>query len=125
MHFHNIFETGFTARYRPWKIIFKKECASRKEALELEKKIKKWKSKIMIHFYNFLPSNRRVVSRKHSGLLAELNISPNNNLGLFIFGSESDKYFFLNSKFFLLMVFAFFNNLAYVVQRICNKLHLI
>ncbi|MBU1423459.1 MAG: hypothetical protein KKG06_09840, partial [Bacteroidetes bacterium] len=57
MHFHNIFETGFTARYRPWKIIFKKECASRKEALELEKKIKTADSLISKLKYSITPGN--------------------------------------------------------------------
>jgi putative endonuclease len=43
LEFHNITGTGFTACYRPWKVVFKYECVSRKTALELEKKIKNWK----------------------------------------------------------------------------------
>jgi len=48
LEFHNSIEKGFTARYRPWRLVFTKECESREEAIRLEKKIKKWKSKIMI-----------------------------------------------------------------------------
>ncbi|MDI6779798.1 MAG: carboxypeptidase regulatory-like domain-containing protein, partial [Bacteroidota bacterium] len=47
----------------------------------------------MIHFYNFLPSNRRVISRKHSGLLAELNISPNG-----AFTRENGQFDILNMR---------------------------
>ena len=46
--FHNTIEKGFTSRYRPWELVFVKECESKKEALNLEKKIKNWKSKLMI-----------------------------------------------------------------------------
>lgn len=46
--FHNTVEKGFTSRYRPWEIVFIKECESKKEALNFEKKIKSWKSRLMI-----------------------------------------------------------------------------
>ena len=48
LEFHNSVERGFTARYRPWKLVFKKECENREEAIRLERKIKQWKSKTMI-----------------------------------------------------------------------------
>ena len=48
LEFHNLIEKGFTSRYRPWKLVFKKECGNRTEAIRLEKKIKGWKSKILI-----------------------------------------------------------------------------
>jgi putative endonuclease len=43
LEFHNVTGTGYTAHYRPWRVVFKYECVSRKTALELEKKIKNWK----------------------------------------------------------------------------------
>ena len=46
--YHNTLEKGFTARYRPWKIVFTKEFPAIEEAAFAERKIKKWKSKIMI-----------------------------------------------------------------------------
>lgn len=48
LEFHNNSGRGFTARYRPWTVIYKYECDSRETALELEKKIKNWKSKKMV-----------------------------------------------------------------------------
>lgn len=45
---HNTIEKGFISRYRPWKIVYKRKCSDRIEALRLEKKIKSWKSKIMV-----------------------------------------------------------------------------
>jgi len=46
--YHNSVEKGFTARYRPWKIVFTKEFPSKAEAALAERKVKNWKSKIMI-----------------------------------------------------------------------------
>jgi len=46
--YHNTIEKGFTSRYRPWEIVFTKECSDKKEAAQLEKRIKSWKSKKMI-----------------------------------------------------------------------------
>ena len=46
--FHNTIEKGFTARYRPWMIVFKEEFDTKQEAREAEKKVKSWKSRKMI-----------------------------------------------------------------------------
>ncbi len=46
--FHNSIEKGFTSRYRPWKIVFMKEFASKTIALKFENKIKKMKSRLYI-----------------------------------------------------------------------------
>ena len=48
LQFHNTREKGFTSRYRPWRIIFKKEYESKSEALRAERKIKSWKNRKMI-----------------------------------------------------------------------------
>lgn len=48
LDFHNTIEKGFTSRYRLWEIVFLKEYASKEEALYNERKIKSWKSKLMI-----------------------------------------------------------------------------
>jgi len=48
LEYHNTIEKGFTSRYRPWKIVYTQEFRSRKEAVEVEQKIKGWKSKKMI-----------------------------------------------------------------------------
>jgi putative endonuclease len=45
LEFHNSIERGFTARYRPWRLVFKKECENREEAIRLENSIKAWKRK--------------------------------------------------------------------------------
>jgi putative endonuclease len=48
LEYHNSFEKGFTARYRPWEIVYAQEFNSKKEATQIEKKIKSWKSSKMI-----------------------------------------------------------------------------
>ena len=48
LEYHNTIEKGYTIRYRPWKIVYNRECTTRQEAREIERKIKKWKSRIMI-----------------------------------------------------------------------------
>jgi len=48
LHFHNTIEKGFTSRYRPWKLVWRKECLSKTEAQKIEKKIKSWKNRQMI-----------------------------------------------------------------------------
>ena len=48
LDFHNTVEKGYTSRYRPWEIVFIKECPGKKEAEILERKIKSWKSRGMI-----------------------------------------------------------------------------
>ncbi|MFZ2324395.1 MAG: GIY-YIG nuclease family protein [Ignavibacteriaceae bacterium] len=57
LYFHNTLEKGFTARYRPWKIVFVKEFGSKELASKIEKKIKSMKShsyveKIVNNEYN-------------------------------------------------------------------------
>ena len=46
--YHNTIEKGFTARYRPWKLVFVKEFPSKSLAQEAERKVKSWKSRLMI-----------------------------------------------------------------------------
>jgi predicted GIY-YIG superfamily endonuclease len=46
--YHNSIEKGFTARYRPWNLVFVKEFPSKYLAQKAERKIKSWKSKLMI-----------------------------------------------------------------------------
>ncbi len=46
--YHNTKEKGFTSRYRPWEIVFKQEFESKELTLAAERKIKKWKSRLMI-----------------------------------------------------------------------------
>ena len=48
LSYHNSLEKGFTSRYRPWEIVFTKQFETKNEAMLAEKKIKKWKSKVMI-----------------------------------------------------------------------------
>ncbi|MFH1525990.1 MAG: GIY-YIG nuclease family protein [Bacteroidota bacterium] len=48
LEYHNTIEKGFTSRYRPWEIVYRKEYSTKHEALLAERKIKKWKSRIMI-----------------------------------------------------------------------------
>ena len=48
LHYHKNLEKGFTSRYRPWEIVFTKEFPDRQQAQMIEKKIKSWKSRIMI-----------------------------------------------------------------------------
>ena len=44
---HNTTETGFTARYRPWRLVFSQQFDSAREARTAERKIKDWKSRKM------------------------------------------------------------------------------
>jgi putative endonuclease len=46
--YHNTFEKGFTSRYRPWEIVFMKEYPGKSEAQSAERKVKSWKSSIML-----------------------------------------------------------------------------
>jgi putative endonuclease len=48
LQYHNSFEKGFTSRYRPWKIVFIQLFNSKEVALKTEKRLKNWKSKLMI-----------------------------------------------------------------------------
>jgi len=48
LFYHNTIEKGFTSKYRPWEKVFIKEFDSKKEALLIERKIKKWKSRKMV-----------------------------------------------------------------------------
>lgn len=45
---HNTTEKGFTSRYRPWRLVYKKEYATKAEAQAAEKKLKKMKSRKFI-----------------------------------------------------------------------------
>ena len=47
LRYHNNRETGFTSRYRPWTLIWKKAYESKQEALAAEQKLKRWKSRTM------------------------------------------------------------------------------
>ena len=46
--FHNSKERGFTARYRPWKLVFIQWFAAKELARAAERRIKSWKSRTMI-----------------------------------------------------------------------------
>ncbi len=46
--YHNSIGKGFTSRYRPWEMVYMRECSGRSEARKLERRIKKWKSRQMI-----------------------------------------------------------------------------
>ena len=46
--YHNSIEKGFTSRYRPWKLVFTQAFDSKSDALKAERKLKSWKSKVMI-----------------------------------------------------------------------------
>ena len=48
LEFHNTIEKGFTSRYRPWEIVFTKEFPDKPTAQAAERKIKSWKSRVMI-----------------------------------------------------------------------------
>ncbi len=48
LEYHNTVEKGFTSRYRPWEIVYIKEYPNKSEALSAERKIKSWKSRVMI-----------------------------------------------------------------------------
>jgi predicted GIY-YIG superfamily endonuclease len=48
LEFHNTIEKGYTARYRPWKVVFVKEYPNRQLAHKAELKLKAWKSRVMI-----------------------------------------------------------------------------
>ena len=48
LEFHNTIEKGFTARDRPWEIVFTQEFTSKTDTMKVERKIKSWKSRKMI-----------------------------------------------------------------------------
>ena len=48
MEFHNNLGKGFTARYRPWEVVFTRMYELKSEALSAERRIKGWKSRKMI-----------------------------------------------------------------------------
>jgi len=48
LNFHNTIEKGFTSRYRPWELVFKAEFPDKRTAQSAERKIKSWKSRVMI-----------------------------------------------------------------------------
>ena len=56
LKYHNSIEKGFTSRYRPWKLMLKKEYSSRIEAQNIEKKLKLGKSRKVIE--GFIVDNK-------------------------------------------------------------------
>ncbi|MCX8057013.1 MAG: GIY-YIG nuclease family protein [Ignavibacteria bacterium] len=48
LEFHNTIEKGFTSRYRPWELVYIQEFKNKSDALKAEKKLKSWKSKVLI-----------------------------------------------------------------------------
>ena len=48
LEYHNTKEKGYTSRYRPWKLVWKQKYDTKQEALSVEQKLKKWKSRKMI-----------------------------------------------------------------------------
>ncbi|MHB1050619.1 MAG: GIY-YIG nuclease family protein [Bacteroidota bacterium] len=48
IEYHNTIEDGFTSRYRPWKLVFTKAFHDKQSAQTAERKVKSWKSRIMI-----------------------------------------------------------------------------
>jgi putative endonuclease len=48
MEFHNRLGNGFTARFRPWEIVFQRMYETKEAAMAAERKIKSWKSRVMI-----------------------------------------------------------------------------
>ncbi|HLK27457.1 MAG TPA: GIY-YIG nuclease family protein, partial [Puia sp.] len=46
---HIVFGKGWTARYRPWKLIFTKDFISKKEAIQYEKWLKTGAGRDFIH----------------------------------------------------------------------------
>jgi len=47
---HNSTSTGFTARYRPWQLVFTQEFSTKEEAVAAEQLIKGWKSRKMTRY---------------------------------------------------------------------------
>ena len=47
---HNTTSTGFTARYRPWRIVFSEWFPSKAQAMAAERLVKSWKSKKMTRY---------------------------------------------------------------------------
>ena len=47
---HNTTSTGFTSRYRPWKLAYTHEFSTTAEAVEAETLIKGWKSRKMTRY---------------------------------------------------------------------------
>lgn len=48
LRFHNEVGRGYTARYRPWRVVYERAYATKESALAAERKIKSWKSRNMI-----------------------------------------------------------------------------
>ena len=45
---HNTTERGYTTRYRPWRLVFRKEYRTKAEAQAAERRLKEMKSREMI-----------------------------------------------------------------------------
>jgi predicted GIY-YIG superfamily endonuclease len=48
LKYHNSIEKGFTSRYRPWRLEYTRKYTDKKSAQAAERKVKSWKSRIMI-----------------------------------------------------------------------------
>ncbi|HWQ25880.1 MAG TPA: GIY-YIG nuclease family protein [Chlorobaculum sp.] len=48
LNYHNTFEKGFTSRYRPWRLVWFRQYASKTDAHAAESSVKSWKSRKMI-----------------------------------------------------------------------------
>jgi putative endonuclease len=46
--FHNTAKKGYTVRCRPWYLVWSEAYDDKNEAMAAEKRIKKWKSRILI-----------------------------------------------------------------------------
>lgn len=47
---HNSTSPGFTARYRPWRLVFTEEFSTKEKAVAAEQLIKGWKSRKMTRY---------------------------------------------------------------------------
>ncbi len=45
---HNAGKTKSTKNKGPWQMLYKKQFSSRKEAMELERRLKNWKSRVRV-----------------------------------------------------------------------------
>jgi len=48
LEFHNSDRIGYTMRHRPWILVFLKGYSLKRDALLAERRIKNWKSRVMI-----------------------------------------------------------------------------
>ena len=48
LEYHNTIEKGFTSRYRPWELVWKKRYETRVEAIKVERMVKSRKNRIYV-----------------------------------------------------------------------------